>query len=252
MPEELVKVEKPSEAIIITAETVKKYICAKATDSEIGLFLNITKSYNLNPFKREIHLIKYGDTPASIVVGYEVYIKRAERTGKLDGWKVRVEGEPGKEKAVIEIKRKDFSEPFQWEVSRAEFDKGQASWKSMPLFMLKKVAIGQGFRLCFSEELGGMPYLKEEIDTESSESLPKAEIKIDEEPVREVSIKTSSPTKKELGDRLLRIWGQDKQTARDFVAEWFKKELKDLTPEECVKLDKLIIAEEEKLLKEIG
>ena len=29
--------------------------------------------------------------------------------------------------------------------------------------MIKKVAIGQGFRLCFPTELGGLPYLREEI-----------------------------------------------------------------------------------------
>ncbi|MDR1325280.1 MAG: hypothetical protein LBK00_04505 [Treponema sp.] len=32
--------------------------------------------------------------------------------------------------------------------------------------MLKKVAIGQGFRLCFSNELGGMPYTSDELDEE--------------------------------------------------------------------------------------
>jgi hypothetical protein len=30
----------------------------------------------------------------------------------------------------------------------------------MPRFMLKKVAIGQAFRLAFPEELGGMPYME--------------------------------------------------------------------------------------------
>ena len=31
-------------------------------------------------------------------------------------------------------------------------------------FMIKKVAISQAFRLCFSDELGGMPYTKEEVE----------------------------------------------------------------------------------------
>lgn len=29
--------------------------------------------------------------------------------------------------------------------------------------MIKKVAMAQGFRLCFSDELGGIPYTKEEM-----------------------------------------------------------------------------------------
>jgi hypothetical protein len=34
----------------------------------------------------------------------------------------------------------------------------------MPEFMIKKVAIGQGFRLAFPNELGDMPYLVEELE----------------------------------------------------------------------------------------
>ena len=34
----------------------------------------------------------------------------------------------------------------------------------MPEFMIKKVCIGQGFRLAFPNELGGLPYLQEELD----------------------------------------------------------------------------------------
>ena len=67
------------------------------------------------------------------------------------------------ERAVIEIKRKDQSMPIVWEVYRKEFDKQQSSWKTMPTFMLKKVAIAQGFRLAFPEEVGGMPYIPEEL-----------------------------------------------------------------------------------------
>jgi hypothetical protein len=34
----------------------------------------------------------------------------------------------------------------------------------MPEFMIKKVCIGQGFRLAFPNELGGLPYLQEELE----------------------------------------------------------------------------------------
>ena len=46
----------------------------------------------------------------------------------------------------------------------------------MPNFMLKKVAIAQGFRLAFPDELGGLPYLAEELPATAhitSESLGK-------------------------------------------------------------------------------
>jgi phage recombination protein Bet len=160
----------------ISMADVKKFIAPNATDKELFMFMGIAKSYGLNPMKREIHFVKYGTNPASIIVGYETYLKRAERTGKLDGWKCWIEKDEIGEKAVIEIKRKDQSMPIKWEVYRKEFDKAQSTWKSMPTFMLKKVAIAQGFRMAFPDDLGGMPYIPEEMPKEmgggQSEALP--------------------------------------------------------------------------------
>jgi phage recombination protein Bet len=168
----------------ISMADVKKYIAPGATDKELFVFMGVAKSYGLNPMKREIHFVKYGQNPGQVIVGYESYIKRAESTGKLDGWKVSIAdmGKP-EERAIIEIRRKDFSQPFVWEVYRKEFDKGQANWKNMPTFMLKKVAIAQGFRLAFPSEIGGMPYVPEELPSDkvgpaSSENLAKGAIEI--------------------------------------------------------------------------
>ena len=159
------------QAEVISIDEVKKYIAPTATDKELFLFMNICKFYGLNPFKREIHFVKYGQNPGQTIVGYESYLKRAERTGKLNGWNVAIAGD--NKTATVTIYRKDWEHPFIWAVDRAEFDKGQSTWKAMPRFMLKKVAIAQGFRLAFSEELGGMPYIQEEINGHTSEELPK-------------------------------------------------------------------------------
>ena len=169
------------EEMALSIDDVKKFIAPNATDKELFMFMGIAKSYGLNPLKREVHFVKYGNAPASIIVGYEIYLKRAERTGKLDGWKCWIEGD----KAIIEIKRKDQSIPIKWEVDRKEFDKQQSTWKAMPNFMLKKVAIAQGFRLAFPDELGGLPYLAEELPQTaklSSEELAKDEIVVEAEP----------------------------------------------------------------------
>lgn len=173
MSEELVPYK--TEPIHIAIEDVRKFIAPNATEKELFMFMGICKSYGLNPFKREIHFVKYGTSAANIIVGYENYLKRAERTGKLDGWKCWIEKDEIGEKAVIEIKRKDQSLPVRWEVYRKEFDKQQSTWKAMPTFMLKKVAIAQGFRLAFPDDLGGMPYIPEELPTTkdaTSETLP--------------------------------------------------------------------------------
>ena len=172
MSEEVVKYEGKAPAIVeISIEDIKKFIAPNATDKELFMFMGIAKSYGLNPMKREIHFIKYGSSPGQTVVGYETYLKRAEATGRLDGWECTTDGK----KAFVTIYRKDRGKPFKWEVDRSEFDKGQSTWKAMPNFMLKKVAIAQAFRLCFPEELGGMPYMPEEINGATSEGLKGAD-----------------------------------------------------------------------------
>lgn len=161
----------------ITEAKIAEYLdSAGITNSllpnEKKMFINIAREFGLNPFKREVYITAYGQgdkRKCSIITGYEVYIKRAERTGKLDGWKVWTEGEGKAMKAVVEIYRKDQKHPFQHEVYYTEcvqFNKEgypNAIWAKQPKFMTKKVAIGQAFRLCFPDDLGGMPYEEAEL-----------------------------------------------------------------------------------------
>ncbi|MCR5723450.1 MAG: phage recombination protein Bet [Treponema sp.] len=131
-------------------------------EKHLTQFVEICRAFNLNPFKREIYGVPYGNN-FNIIVGYEVYLKRAERSGKLDGWSVDFSGEGASLKATITIHRKDWSEPFTHEVYFSEYNAGTAIWKSKPKTMLRKVAIAQGFRLCFPDELAGIPYTSDEI-----------------------------------------------------------------------------------------
>ena len=148
----------------------------RLTENETMQFVEICKAFQLNPFKKEIHVSKFGDN-LSIIVGYEVYIKRAERSGMLNGWHVKTEGsvKDNTLKAVITINRKDWSQPFIHEVYYFEYvqktKQGDITkfWREKPYTMIKKVAISQGFRLCFSEVLGGMPYTAEEYVTEEAQ-----------------------------------------------------------------------------------
>jgi phage recombination protein Bet len=160
------------ESVKLTIADVKKYVCPLATDKEIFIFMGYAQYNKLNWFKREIHLIKYDEkNPASIVTGYEVYINRAERSGKLTGWSIELA--EAKDQATITICRKDWEKPFIWTVQRSEFDKKQATWLKMPLFMTQKVAISQGFRLAFPEECGSLPYTKEEYEVYGIDKMTK-------------------------------------------------------------------------------
>lgn len=146
-------------------------------------FVDIAQAYGLNPFKREIYAVGYGDN-WNVITGYEVYLKRAERTGKLDGWECTTEGNTKENlTAKIRIYRKDWKFPFEHTVKFSECcgkkkdGSMNSMWQKMPTFMLKKVCIAQGFRLCFPDELGGMPYTSDEVaEVENANTLVEKNI----------------------------------------------------------------------------
>jgi phage recombination protein Bet len=157
----------------ITKELILSYmdsfgIGSKLNDNEKTQFINVAVAYKLNPFKREIYCNPYNTKDGrklSIITGYEVYLKRAERIGDLDGWKVSTTGnvKDGNLKAQIIIHRKSWKQPFEHEVELTEYDLKQSVWLSKPITMIKKVVTAQGFRLAFPDELGGMPYTADEL-----------------------------------------------------------------------------------------
>ena len=172
------------------------------TQHEKDYFIETAQAYCLNPFKREIHCVPRWSGNKQIfavITGYDVYIKRAERTGKLDGYGFTSEGKIPTLKGVITIYRKDWSHPFEHEVDFSEIVQRKkdgtinSTWNKMPKFMTKKVAIAQGFRLCFPDELGGMPYTADELA--EGMGIPNAVV---EEPETPTTKPQSSPVAKGL------------------------------------------------------
>ena len=171
----------------IDEKTIIEYLDAfglsnELTDQEKKQFIQIATSFQLNPFKREIYCVPYGSgqyRSLSILVGYEVYLKRAERTGLLDGWRAWIDGTGEDGKAIVEIWRKDWSKPFIHEVFWKEAAQRKRDgtltsfWKKQPKFQLKKVAISQAFRMAFPDELGGMAYDPAELPEEMSSPTEK-------------------------------------------------------------------------------
>lgn len=174
--------------VVIDRELIEKWLDNTPLDQPLTkqqreTFIELATQCGLNPFLRELYITfstksskdsrgQWTKTKVpSFVTGYQVYIDRAAKSGQLDGWAPKAVYNDKNELigAHITIWRKDFRYPFEWDVSLKEFAKTDATgallstWKSMPEFMVKKTAIGQGFRLAFPNELGGMPYLEEEI-----------------------------------------------------------------------------------------
>ena len=211
--------------VVVTKDDVVKFLCPKANAKEIYMAMGIMASFKLNPFKREVHLIKYGDRPAEVVVGYEIYLKRAERTGKLKGWKAWIDKE--KNLACVKIWRADWSEPFEWEVALSEFNKKQATWNQMPSFMGKKVAIAQAFRLAFPDDVGGLPYTKDEneafiapsksVEAEIIEPKRASEVKEEAVKVEIIPPKTETSGKKVIAKiaKVIAVKGKEKWYIED-------------------------------------
>ena len=137
-------------------------IGAKLDAQSRALFVEIAKLHHLNPLKREIHAVTMAGKLVP-VVGYEVYIQRARDTGLLQYWNIEEEGDGATYKATLVIKRRDWPKEFRWTARFTEVKRQGPMWQERPTFMTQKVAISQGFRLCFGDELGGMPYTVEEM-----------------------------------------------------------------------------------------
>jgi len=181
---EIVPIAKEQTQVAITKEFVIETLrifgqADNMTDREIEHFAAIAVSFQLNPLKREIYCQVYEyynkrsgkkERKLSIITGYEVYLKRAERSGKWDGMKtttefVDIKGAQ-KLKAIATVYRKDWSRPLVHEVWFGEYKQESKIWKDKPVTMLKKVCLSQALRLTFPDECGGIPYSEEEIAPE--------------------------------------------------------------------------------------
>lgn len=172
----------------LSVSTIKKYINDKATDEEAYVFLQLCKARGLNPFLKEAYLIKYDHvSPATMVVGKDAFMKRAELHPEYDGFEAGIiveykdssgfvivdENRVGtflrEEETLLggwaKVYRKDHTRPVEITVSMKEFNTGKSSWKKIPATMIRKVALVQGHREAFPSELSGM-YDQSEVGVE--------------------------------------------------------------------------------------
>lgn len=150
---------------------IKSTVAKNATDDELKLFLYRCKNLGLDPLKPgQIHFVKYGSSPGTIVVGIDGFRAKAQRTGKLTGVKrgliINEDGEC--EGAWAEVYRSDWVHPAREEVDMVEYNTGKAMWARMPRTMIKKVAECAALRMAFPDDLGGI-YAEEEMQQASHE-----------------------------------------------------------------------------------
>lgn len=174
-----------NEEIKLSPAIVKNYLvngqADKLTDQEIVYFMHLCKARKLNPFTKEVYLIKYGTQPATMVVSRDALEKRAIQHKEYDGKTVGIyvlKNETGKlerregtiylkdqEKLIgawCSVYRKNWKNPVTVEVNLDEYIQTKSdgtpntNWANRPVTMITKVAKAQALREAFIEELEGM------------------------------------------------------------------------------------------------
>lgn len=179
--------------VTLTPGTVKNYLVSgdkdRVSDQEVAMFINLCRFTGLNPWLREAYCIKYGNEPATLVVGKDAYFKRAEANEAYDGMEAGIivqDEENGEisyrvgtlilsgEKLIggyAEVFRKDRNHSFRIEVSFDEYSGKKkdgtlnSQWSKKPATMIRKVAIVQALREAFPQSMSGM-YVAEEVGAE--------------------------------------------------------------------------------------
>ena len=177
--------------IKLTPAIVQEYIVGgnvAITNQEFKLFTELCKVRKLNPFLKEAYLIKYGTTPATIVVGKDAILKRAilhpQFNGREQGIIVQkqdgtVEERNGtfklKDETLVggwaKIYRKNWEYPvyitvaFDEVAQRKSGNELNSNWATKGATMVEKVALVRGLREAFVEDLGGMIDEDEEYHT---------------------------------------------------------------------------------------
>lgn len=167
--------EVNGETVKLSGAMVKDYLVrgnGDVSDQELVMFMNLCKFQKLNPFLNEAYLIKFGSQPAQIIVSKEAFMKRAENHPKYEGFEAGIIVERKGELVEVEgavkltedkliggwakIYRSDRKKPITTRISLDEFSKGQATWKAMPLNMIRKSAIVNAQREAFPDTLGAL------------------------------------------------------------------------------------------------
>lgn len=153
---------------------IRNAFAPELNDTQFTMFVELGRSLQLNPFKREIWAVKYKDQ-VSVFVGRDGYRKVAQEQADYNGHLVeavysndRIKVSNGHLEhefnlferghltgAYCEVYRRGIDVPFRVMVRLDEYKKNFGNWQSMPETMIKKVAESQALRQAYQGLLGG-------------------------------------------------------------------------------------------------
>lgn len=177
-----------NDTVTLSPSIVRNYLTngnGAVTDQEVNYFVHLCRGQGLNPFLKEIYLIKFGTQPATFVVSKEAFLKRAEANPQYDGSESGIivlnkDGELIERKGGFFLKdseqvvggwakvyRKDRKYPSDVQVAFEEYagrtkdGNLNSNWANRPATMIKKVALVQALREAFPNDLNNL-YTEEE------------------------------------------------------------------------------------------
>lgn len=262
----VVEVEYQTEhgTVKLTPDIIKRYLvsgdASNVTAQEIMLFMTLNKYQKLNPFLRESYLIKFGNSPATMVVGKDVFVKRAAANphynGSESGIIVRtpdgkLEQRVGtfrlKEEELVggwsKVYRKNWDFPTEISVTLSEYERRkndgglQKNWKEMPATMIRKVALSQALREAFPEDFEGL-YTEEEMPVDPTLLDTKPVVVKDDE---EIDEEGDTLITFEQADTLLKeVAGGDTDAVKEALTECGFKNLSQVPIDDYEKVKALI------------
>ena len=205
----VVQYEANGEQVKLTPAMVKNYLVSgsgNVTDQEVMAFLSLCRYQHINPFLREAYLIKYGSSPATIVTGKDLFLKRAFRNPAFNGLQAGVlvwDGEKIQEReGTVKLLGEDvvggwarvyvkgYEQPIYCSAAFDEYAGRKADgslnnqWATKPATMIRKVALVQALREAFPEDFSGL-YSQEEMSVPATVQLDEQPVIIDQaEPVK--------------------------------------------------------------------
>jgi len=168
---------------------IKRTFCPKATDQEAANFLHLCRYMGLNPFVKDAYLIKYGDGAATMVVGKDAFMKRADAhpqfAGITSGVIVKAGDKIDNRTGTLvlsgdeivggwaRVARNDRKVDVDVTVTFSEFNNNRGLWKTMPSVMIEKCAIVTALRRAFPATFSGM-YDSAEMGVDLTDDLEPA------------------------------------------------------------------------------
>lgn len=199
---EIVKfTDERGQIVQFTADDIRARLCPNIDDKELALVLGLCKSQRLNPFNKDVYIIKYGNSPASIVTSKEVFTRRANANPDFEGFDAGIvyinsQGEvcTREGSAVYKAANEQLvggwcrvyvkgRRPYYDEVTLEEYSTGKSGWSKMPATMIRKVALVHCLREAFPDDFQGL-YAAEEMGNagEKAQAMEAQEA----EPVQQV------------------------------------------------------------------